>query len=324
MRDKGAAVIAIDCGATNLKAAVVNREGLFLHKQRKPTEAHLGISKVVKDLADLVKELSQGHNIVAVALGIAGVVNAHNGIITQAPNLPGCIDFPIREELRHALYPLDMPIYTENDVNAYALGEMWLGAGRELNSFICLTIGTGLGGGIILNKKLWRGEDGTAAEIGHMVIYPEGERCLCGNQGCLEAYVSAVALSRMVREAFEQGIETVLWEMAESKPEKVTPQLLYQTALQGDHFSNRVWEELGRILGIGLSNLINIFNPEAIILGGGIARAWPLFIPAAQKELARRALRLPKQRARLLPAGLGDEAAILGAAYIAWNSDNKI
>ena len=317
MGERGAGVIAIDCGATNLKAAVVNHQGVLLHRQWKPTEAHLGMPLVVKNLAGLVKELSEGYDIAAVALGIAGVINAHDGIITQAPNFPGCIDFPIREELKQAFYPLNIPILVENDANAYALGEMWLGAGREINSFICLTIGTGLGGGIILNRELWRGEDGTAAEIGHMVIYPDGERCLCGNQGCLEAYVSAVALSRIAREAFEQRIETRLWELVGSKPEKVTPELLYQTALQGDPFSRQIWTELGRVLGIGLSNLINIFNPEAIILGGGIAQAWSLFMPEAKKEVETRALRLPTQRVKLLQATLGDEAAILGAAYLA-------
>jgi glucokinase len=316
MINKGAGVVAIDCGATNLKAAVVNRQGVLLQRQRKPTEAHLGMSLVVKNLAGLVKELSHGYDITAVTLGIAGVVNAHGGIITQAPNFPDGINFPIREELRHALHPLDLPILVENDANAYALGEMWLGAGKGFNSFICLTIGTGLGGGIILNRELWRGEDGTAAEIGHMVIYPDGERCFCGNQGCLEAYVSAVALDRIVRKGFEQKIETNLWKMADSKPEKVTPELLYQTALQGDYFSRGIWMEFGRLLGIGLSNLINIFNPEAIIIGGGIAQAWSLFFPRAKEEVKRRALHLPSQRVKLLQAKLGDEAAILGAASL--------
>jgi glucokinase len=319
MANEGLRVIAIDCGGTNLKAAVVNQEGNILVRLGTPTEAYRGMPWVVRDIATIVKKLSQNQEIAGIAIGIAGVINASEGVITQSPNIPESINFPFREELIQALQPAYYPILIENDANAYALGELWKGAGKDLNSFICLTIGTGLGGGIILDRKLWRGEDGSAAEIGHIVLYPEGERCLCGNQGCLEAYVSAIGLQRKVREAcVQQQINTQLWEKIKSQPEEITPELLYQAASQGDIFSQKIWFEFGRDLGIALSSLINIFNPEGIILGGGIARAWSFFMPAAKEEVNRRALRLPFNRVKFIKAVLGDEAAILGAAYLAF------
>jgi len=315
----GQKVIAIDCGGTNIKAAIVNQEGQILECKRRPSEAQRGIGAVVENLAGLIKELAQEHQVSAVTLGIAGVINLTRGIITQSPNIPGGVDFPIRQELLRLLYPLDLPVLIENDANAYALGELWKGAGRDLNSFICLTIGTGVGGGIVLGRQIWRGEDGAAAEIGHMVIYPDGERCLCGNQGCLEAYASAVAIQRRVREAFRKKVSSRLWEIIDYEPGRVTPELLYRVASQGDPFAQGVWAEVGKALGIAFSNLINIFNPEAIIVGGGLAQAWSLFIPEAKREVEKRALWAPTQRVRFLLAALGDDAAILGAAYLVFS-----
>ena len=229
----------------------------------------------------------------------------------------GVCDYPIREILSKKLDG-DTRIVIENDANCAAVGEWWMGAGRDVDSLIMLTLGTGVGGGVILDGKLWRGADGMGGEIGHMTIYPDGPRCNCGNFGCLETYSSATAVRRMVDEALADGtIETTLEkEVMDVEPGHI-PEVVMKTAVAGDEVSRRIWEQFGTALGIGMASCVNILNVEMIVIGGGVSQAWEMFIDVAKKELKARGLRAPSERVKVMQSFLGDDEGIIGAAYLA-------
>ncbi|MEM2924181.1 MAG: ROK family protein [Methanocellales archaeon] len=304
-------IASMDCGGTYIKAALVDCDGNIMSKRKCSTEAKKGMRAVVKNLASTARVFMGEYEIVGVALGMAGAIDYKNGILLQSPNFADSENFPLKAELERELA---LPVFLENDANAYAMGEKWVGAGRGFSSLLCLTIGTGVGGGIILNNELWRGMDGTAGELGHVTIYPRGLRCKCGNRGCLEAYISAAGITRMARKAMVKR-DTILKEKKD-----VNPRVVYEAASQGDKAALEIWREVGRILGIGLASFVNIFNVEAIIIGGGISSAFDFFIESAKLEMRKRAFRIPAKRIKLLKAELGDDAGILGAAYLAWQA----
>jgi glucokinase len=302
----------MDCGGTYIKAAIVDCNGNILGKRKCNTEAEKGMHAVVENLVSIARVFTAEYKIAGIALGMAGAIDYKNGILLQSPNFMGSENFPLKAELEKAL---SLPVFLENDANAYAVGEKWKGAGRDFSSLLCLTIGTGVGGGIILNNELWRGVDGTAGELGHITIYPNGLKCKCGNRGCLEAYISAAGIMKIAKKV-----------MAKAKRDRknitlqLSPQLIYEAAVRGDSTAREIWRESGRILGIGLASFVNIFNVEAVIIGGGIASAFDFFIGSAKLEMRKRAFKIPVERIKLLKAELGDDAGILGAAYLAWQA----
>ncbi|MEM2933671.1 MAG: ROK family protein [Methanocellales archaeon] len=302
-------IVSMDCGGTYIKAALVDCEGNIVCRRKCSTEAERGMRAVVKNLVSTARGFAVEYKIAGVALGMAGAIDFKNGILLQSPNFAYSENFPLKAELERELA---LPVFLENDANAYAMGEKWIGAGRGFSSLLCLTIGTGVGGGIILNNELWRGIDGTAGELGHVTIYPDGLKCKCGNLGCLEAYISAGGIMRMAKKAKHPSTL--------KQRQNITPQLVYEAALRGDLAAVEIWQEVGRILGIGLATFVNIFNVEAIIIGGGIASAYDFFIESAKLEMRKRAFKVPAERIKLLKAELGDDAGILGAAYIAWQA----
>jgi glucokinase len=211
----------------------------------------------------------------------------------------------------------DMSVLVENDANCAALGELWKGAGNDVNSLVLLAIGTGLGGGIILDGKLWRGADGMAGEVGHMTISPDGAQCNCGNTGCLETLASAVGIGRMVKEGLEnKSVKTVLREKVESSPKERIPEIVREAALEGDKFALWIWEEFGKALGVAIASLVNLLNVEMIVISGGLSDAWELFIDKVVGEAKKRGLRAPMERVRVKKSTLGGDAGLLGAAYL--------
>ncbi|HBB87725.1 MAG TPA: hypothetical protein DC047_08935, partial [Blastocatellia bacterium] len=248
----------------------------------------------------------------AVSVVVPGTVNVEEGTVVKAPNVP-CLDgFRLTEALTRAL---NRPAILENDANAAAVGEMWQGAGRGHHSIVCVTLGTGLGGGIVLDGKLWRGADGSAAEIGHMCVDPfGGVACGCGSRGCLEVYASATAIVRMTREARPRHPESVL-----RTGESMTSEDVYRAGLKGDELALEVFRRMGVYLGIGLANLINILNPEMIVIGGGVVNAWELFEKHMHQQVAERAFPLPAANVKIVPAQCGDDAGLIGAAWLAIN-----
>ena len=312
----GKTVIGMDIGGTNLRGALVTPEGRILRQLKIASEAHDGIDAVVDNIAKLVDELGEG-GVSGVGIGIAGVIDSKSGVITQAPNIANVTNYPIRDNLVRKLGS-GTNVIVENDANCAALGEWWIGAGKDAASIVMITLGTGVGGGIILGGKLWSGADGMGGEVGHMTVYPDGALCNCGNYGCLESYASATAVRRMVRETLAKTeVKTVLRDrVPETDPDDI-PEVVMKAALEGDAASIDIWERFGVALGIGMASLVNILNVEMIVLGGGVARAWDMFIGPARAELKKRGLRAPAQRVVIERARLNGDEGILGAAHLA-------
>ena len=312
----GKTVIGMDIGGTNLRGALVTPEGRILRHLKIASGAHDGIDAVVENIAKLVDELGEG-GVSGVGIGIAGVIDSKSGVITQAPNIANVTNYPIRDNLVRKLGS-GVGVIVENDANCAALGEWWTGAGKDAASIVMITLGTGVGGGIILDGKLWSGADGMGGEVGHMTVYPDGALCNCGNYGCLESYASATAVRRMVRETLAKPeVKTVLRDrVPETDPDDI-PEVVMKAALEGDAASIDIWERFGVALGIGMASLVNILNVEMIVLGGGVARAWDMFIGPARAELKKRGLRAPAERVVIERAKLNGDEGILGAAYLA-------
>ncbi len=307
----GKFVLGIDVGGTNLRGGLVSSCGEIFSRKKEPSGASLGIEVVMENLVRFILSYSS-HKVDAIAIGIPGIVDIKQGILTQAPNIRGVSNYPVVKELRSKLSE-GVPIIIENDANCATMGEFWMGAGRGVGSMMMLTIGTGLGGGILLNGRLWRGEDGMAAEAGHIVLFPDGPPCSCGNYGCLEVYVSAKGLKRLVDK--EDRLLSVLHEVTDEQ----IPYVLSEMASDGNTLALNIWKRMGKYLGIGLTTFVNLLNVEMIVLGGGVSNAWDFFIGEALSELKRRGLKVPVERVKIEKGVLGDDAGILGAAFLAFN-----
>jgi len=313
-------VIGIDVGGTNLRGALVSEDGKITKRMKVASGADHGIETVIENLVNLIGGISEGEDVSAVGFGIPGIIDFTDGVITQAPNISNVNDYPIRQSLRSRI-GAEMDVVVENDANCAAVGEWWMGAGKNVGSLIMITLGTGVGGGIILDGKLWRGADGFGGEVGHMTIYPGGPKCNCGNYGCLEVYSSATGIRRMVRETLsDSGSKTVLRELVKDEDPGRIPEAVMKAALGGDEAALRIWDQFGTALGIGMASLVNILNVEMIVLGGGVSLAWDLFIDKAAAELKRRALRAPAERVKVVKSVLGDDEGIMGASYLALNA----
>lgn len=309
-------VVGIDIGGTNLRGALVNGSGNITKRLSVPSGADKGIGLVIENLGNLIEEIRKGEGIDGIGIGIPGIIDSTKGIITQAPNILHVHNYPFMDILRENIGN-DMPVFVENDANCAALGELWKGAGEGVNSLVLLAIGTGLGGGIILDGKLWRGADGMAGEVGHMTIFPDGAKCNCGNRGCLETFSSAVGIGRMVKEGLEnKSVETVLREKVESFPKGRIPEIVREAALEGDKFALWIWEEFGKALGIAIASLVNLLNVEMIVISGGLSDAWELFIDKVVGESKKRGLHAPMERIQIKKSTLGGDAGLLGAAYL--------
>jgi len=313
--------IAVDFGGTNIRVAAVDEQGTIHKRIKRPALAQQGKKAVSKNLFSAIEAMYQTlpkDNLKGVGLGIAGAIDMKKGTITQSPNLPGCDNFPIRDELQTGFLK-HVPVIVENDANAAALGERWKGAGMGINDLLCLTLGTGIGGGIILNGKLVHGADGMAGELGHITVVPNGPRCTCGNDGCLEALASATAITREAIKAAAGHPESDLNAGSGGSAEGITAEMVYRSAASGDRVSRNIYYVMGRYLGIGIDSLLNIFNPDKVVIGGGVSGAWEMFSPSMEEEIEKRAFRIPAQRARVVPAACGDDAGLLGAAYVVFN-----
>jgi glucokinase len=304
-----------DLGGTHLRAAVVDCQGKIHHRLKQSTPAARFPSEIVQALVVAAHECEHqsrqdGRRISAVSVAVPGTVDFENGVVLTSPNIPCLNGFQLGAVLGTEL---KWPAIVENDANAAAVGEMWQGAGRGYSHLVCVTLGTGVGGGIILAGELWRGANGSAAEIGHIGVDPfAGVQCACGSRGCLEVYASATAIVRMTREAQPHYPNSALVS------EDVTSERIYQAGLAGDELALEVLRRMGVYLGIGLATLVNLLNPEIIVIGGGVSNAWDLFEKHMNQQVIERAFPLPAQRVKITRAECGDDAGLLGAARLAF------
>jgi len=293
--------IGIDLGGTNLRVALVSRDGRIIRKIKTPTSKEI-LDSIFKATGDLFSDDIEG-----IGLGIAGLVDRKSGRILISPNLQIVEKIDILNELKEKFR---VPVFIENDANAAALGEKWVGAGKDFSSFVLFTLGTGIGGGIIYNNKLFN----VSAEIGHMTINTHGEKCHCGNIGCLESFASARAILSKAVSILEKDRESLLREYCGGNFYKLTAEDIYKAALDGDSFARELLRDAGKHLGIGIANIINLISPEAIILAGGLIGAWDIYIQEAIKEASRRSFKELFDTVKIIPSSLMDDAGILGSA----------
>jgi glucokinase len=313
-------VCAVDLGGTNLRAANIDRDGRIYERVRTSTPETEKAEDIANAIVAAVREcetegLSRGAQIDAVSVVVPGSVQVGTGVVVNAPNIPSLPGFRLAAALGEAL---DRPVLLENDANAAALGEMWRGAARDCKTIVCLTLGTGVGGAIVLDGELWRGVDGTAGEIGHTSVEPfGGVKCKCGNVGCLEVYASATAIVRMARDGLAQHPSSSLNSIPLTD---LTSERIACAAIERDPLALDVFRKAGAYLGIAMANVINAFNPEMIVTGGGVSSAWDLFAQPTRDEVMRRAFPVPARRCQIVRAECGDDAGLLGAAWLAFEN----
>ena len=307
-------VLAGDLGGTNLRIAAVDAAGRVSHRAEAETPRHPNAEKIVKSVVGLALEcraaIGSDKCIRGFGLAIPAIIQSVENRIFSSPNLPELNGFDLSAELAAKL---GLKVTLENDATAAAIGEHWLGASSGFAHSICVTLGTGVGGGIILNGEPVRGPDGTAGEIGHICVEPLGVPCGCGSFGCLEQYSSARAITRMANELMDQFPDSEL-----NKVPTFDALTVYRLGVSGDPLSIEVFRRAGIYLGIALSGLINVLNPEVIVIGGGAAEGWDLFIGHVRAEIRKRAFHQPAERARIVRAALGGDAGIIGAARLAF------
>ena len=301
-------VLAADLGGTNIRIAAVARDGSVLHIAKEATPKAVSPGQLMATTAAMVEEcrhaLSDGHHICGIAFASpAAAAKDCDGILRKLPNLPSLNGMNLKAEL---LDRFGLPVTLENDATAAAIGENWLGASKAVRDSIMVTLGTGVGGGIIINDEPFRGIDGTAGEIGHICVEPDGHPCGCGSNGCIEQYASATAIVRM---ASDLGLDC---ETAED---------VYETAKGGDGRAISVFQIMGRYLGITLAGLVNTLNPEMIVLGGGVAAGIDAFIEKVNAEIESRAFHEPADRVKIVRSALDDMAGIVGVARSAFLAD---
>ena len=312
-------VIAADLGGTHLRVAVIDRNGTIRSrsKVRTPTQK---AEQIVRVLADAARECiadAEAHSVTAISAVVPGATNLAAGSIVRAPNVPCLEGFPFREAVSREL---GLPALIENDANAAAVGEMWIGAARGHRTLVCLTLGTGVGGGVILDGQLWRGKDGAAGEIGHMTIDAfTGPLCSCGGRGCLEVFASATGIVRMTREALPRYPKSSLQNV-----DALTARDVYRAGADGDELALQIFARMGNCLGAGLGNMVNLLNPEIIVLGGGVAAGWDLFAEPMRKEMKERAFAPAAAEVPVVRAECGDDAGILGAARLAFDQIEEV
>ena len=313
-------VLGIDVGGTNLVVGSVAEDGSVLHAAAsEPTHAEAGSSDVVDRLVRLAeraisetRRLVPGAEIVGVGVGAPGPLDTRSGIVLLTPNL-GWVNLPLRQIIHDRL---GLPAALDNDANCAVLGEWWVGAARGSRHAIGITIGTGIGGGIILDGRLYHGASDVAGEIGHTTIDTEGRRCKCGNYGCLEAYTSGPNIAVRAREAIEAGAESRLPERVGGDLSRITAQTVYEAAADGDELALEVVNDTARFLAVGVANLLNVFNPEVVVVCGGVTLAGDhLFIPLL-REVARRAFKPAVTACRIVPGELVGTAGVYGAAKV--------
>jgi glucokinase len=319
-------VLAIDLGGTKFLAAVISSRGEIVCRQYKPTLADEGTDAVVNRILYTIDNLRSRTNLgpsslSCIAIAAAGAIDSVRGIVTDSPNLPGWHDIPLKDLMEKAT---GIRTLVMNDASAAALGEYTFGAGRGVHNLIYLTVSTGIGGGIIVNGKLYNGASGSAGEIGHTTIDINGPYCSCGNIGCLEMLASGKAVAREAQRVISQGTKTSILEFAEGELQNVTAQTVAAAAQKGDAVAKAIVAKAANYLGVGIVNLVNIFNPDMIVVGGGMAKMGDMLLDGARKVVTERAFQLPGQLVRIVPSQLGDDAGILGAVAFARTSQGSV
>jgi glucokinase len=312
-------ILGVDLGGSKILAAVVDPRGRMVSSHESVTPATKGREAVIQCIVDSARgALEQAHvamsEISAVGIGAAGISNPEAGILFTSPNLPGLREVLLGDIIQEEL---GKKTFIINDANAAALGEFYYGAARGARNFIYITISTGIGGGIVIDGKIYTGAIGIAGEVGHMTIDDDGPVCNCGNRGCWETLASGTALGREAKLRISEGVKTSILEYAGGNIENVTPQVIHSAAEKGDRLAKELIVRTGYYVGVGLASLINIFNPELIVIGGGLSNIGDMLLEPALKTAEKRAYKEAFQAVRFASAELGGNSGAIGAATFA-------
>ena len=313
--------IGIDLGGTNIRIALLSSSGDIMGIHKQPTHAEREIGRILEAIASGIMILINEHqlsreDIVGVGLGAPGFLSLDAGVIHSSPNLPTVNETPVVALLERLT---GLPVYLENDANAAAVGEHWIGAGQGSRNLLCITLGTGVGSGFILHDTIWHGSNDLAGELGHTTLFLDGLPCNCGRKGCLEAYVSATGIVTRTRLALSGGRSSSLSHLLAQGENQLTSVMIYEHAKKGDPLARELLEETGRYLAVSLGNVLNLLDLETIILGGQVSQAGEFLFRPTIEEVERRAIRAAYYPLKIVPAQLGDHAGIIGAAKTAFD-----
>ena len=307
-------IVGIDLGGTNIVAGTLAEDGSeLLGVVSEPTMAKQGADAVVERIVKLARAsmaAAKGKEVVGVGIGSPGPLDTKTGVVLLTPNL-GWVNMPLRDRVSAGL---GVPAALDNDANCAIYGEWWRGAARGANHVVGLTIGTGIGGGIVLDGKIYHGASDIAGEIGHMTIDSLGRRCNCGNYGCLEMYASGPAIAARAVEGIEAGAETSLPQYVKNDLAQITAQVVYEAAHDGDAFALEVVRDTAKFLGAGVASIVNIFNPEVVVICGGVTLAGDKLFTPLISEVHRRAFKPAWEACRIVPGVLTGTAGVYGAA----------
>ena len=310
--------IGIDVGGTNVKIALVDDKGKIIYSNSVPTYAQMGYEYTVNNIKQAIKDLMRETNtkttdIQGIGFDFPGQVDYKTGVVKLAPNIPGWVNVPIAKMIEDEFH---IPTRIDNDVRCAALGELKFGAGKGCENFVCITVGTGIGSGLVINGQLVRGAANAAGEIGHIKLQMhDGPICGCGDTGCLEAFASGPSIVAMAQENLKGGKSTKFREMAGVDGE-ITPYIVAKAAEAGDPVAKRIFEIIGGYIGIGLVSVINLLNPEKVIIGGGVAEAGDLLLEPIRKTIKERAMVIAGNSVEIVPAQLGNSAGVIGASML--------
>ena len=307
--------VGVDLGGTNIKIGIVSNKGKLLDKLSISSKAEGGPDKVVKQIKIGVKEILSGskRKIKGIGIGSPGVVSAKKGTVENPPNFPGWTKVNLGNIISKEF---GIPCFVENDANVAAIGELIFGTGKKYNSFVMITLGTGVGGGIILNKKLYRGEIGSAGEVGHITINYNGPKCNCGSYGCIEAYVGNNYLINRIKSELSARPNQKILKLAKNDLALLTPLIINQAAESGDSYAKSVISDMGEQIGAALASVSNLMDVSTFIIGGGVSGFGVPLFTAINKSLVERVITSLRNRVKVLPAKLKNEAGIKGASAL--------
>jgi glucokinase len=315
----------IDLGGTNIKVALLKNTNDIVEKTVIETHRYKGKAKLITEIIRTIKCIMSTNNVAknevaGIGIGVAGPIDFDRGFIHVLTNIKGWKNTPLKQILTKKT---GIKTFVDNDVNVVTLGELKYGAGKGFQDILCLTLGTGVGGGIVLNGHLYRGPNFTAGEIGHIPINVIGPKCNCGGIACVERYVGNRYIILRAKELVKKDKKSLILKYVNNRPSKITPKIISQAAKNKDKTALLIWREVGNYLGIALSGLINTFNPELIVIGGGVAKAGKPLFDSIKKTIKLRAMKNPATFVNVVPAVLGEEAGIIGASVLATLGKNS-
>ena len=309
--------IGIDVGGTNVKIALVDSNGKIGYSDTIPTRAEMGYEYTVNNMKQAIRDLLtetklSPKDIEGIGFGLPGQVDFKSGIVRLITNIPGWVEIPLAKMIEDEFH---IPTRIDNDVRCAALGELNFGAGKSCENLICITVGTGIGSGLIVNGKLVRGASNAAGEIGHIKLQRhDGPICGCGDTGCLAAFASGPSIVAMAEEYIMGGKSTKYREMANGND--ITPFIVAEAAKAGDAVARRIYTKMGEYIGIGLASVVNLLNPEKIIIGGGVAGAGDILFTPLKETLKKRSMKIAGDTVEVVPAQLGNTAGVIGASLL--------